>query len=142
MAKPPSLRSISRESIGDIPDWAERLLKPLNVFMGEVADGLWRGLSVSENLAQEWVDVTIQEGAALPGPLALRGLRGREPRGISIERVRLLSGSTPSGGLALDWEPTSLVDANGQRVPAMVIRGLYGLYTGSRVALTLLVKAE
>lgn len=93
-------------------------------------------LTVSENLAQCWLPVTVVVGQEYPLQ-ALPKLNGRVPYGVSVERVQVISGTGVTGATWVHWEPTSL-----NSKPALRLLGVYGLAAGTKATLTLLVKAE
>jgi len=105
------------------------------LWIEEVARALASNLTVKENLAQCWMALTVVQGTT-PGIQPLPLLRGRTAYGLSVERVELVSGSL-TGPVWLHWEPTYL---NGK--PALKTLAVYGLATGAKANLTLLVKAE
>lgn len=140
MAAPPSLRQISREALGDVPAYVDRLLEPLNRVLGELADALSGNITV-ENLAAARVDVTVSEGSTPPAIL-LPKLRGRAPWGVTVERVQVLSGgAAPTAAVGVLWAPTSIQQGQVAQ-PGLQITAVYGLATGTRATLTLLVKGE
>jgi hypothetical protein len=142
MARPPSIRQISRELlVGSLPEWLDGLLKPLNTFMGQVQDALSRNLTVTENLAMAWLDVTVTEGVA-PNSQAVSGLGTRTVKGISVERVQVLDGgAAPTAAVAVLWAPTTVLKGSAG-VPGVQITEVVGLASGTRATLTLLLKAE
>jgi hypothetical protein len=105
------------------------------LWIEEVARALASNLTVKENLAQCWLSLTVVQGTT-PGIQPLPLLRGRPAYGLSVERVELVLG-TLTGPVWLHWEPTFL---NGK--PALKVLNVYGLATGAKASLTLLVKAE
>lgn len=120
MAKPLE-RSPSQERWGL---WIEEASRALNA-----------NLTVSENLAQCWLVLTVVEGQ----PFAIQpltALRGRAAFGLSVERVQVISGGLVEP-VWVNWEP-ALLDGK----PALKILSVFGLQPGSKVKLTLLVKAE
>lgn len=137
MATPPSIRQITREALGDVPGWVDRLLQPLNLFLQQVVDGLSQQLTPSQNFAQCWLTLSVTEGVT-PPPQALPALRGKPPKGVSVEGVANVSGE---GGLTgapfVDW---TVVAVEGK--PGLQVRSVYGLAAGAQATLTLLVKAE
>lgn len=105
------------------------------LWIEEVARALASSLTVKENLAQCWLVLTVVEGQPYPiQPLPL--LRGRLAYGLSVERVQVISGSLVEP-VWVNWEPAFL---DGK--PALKILSVFGLAPGSKVKLTLLVKAE
>lgn len=141
MAQPPSIRQVSRELLGDVPAWVGKLLSPLNAFLSQVQDGLSANLTVKENLAQEWLLVTVTEGEA-PSPQAVKKLGTRQAYGLSVERVQVLDGGTaPTGAVGVEWTPATVL-VEGVGVPGVKITAVRGLASGTRATLTLLVKAE
>jgi hypothetical protein len=140
MATPPSIRQITRETLGDVPAWLDKVLLPLNTFMQQVTDALSGNLS-GQNFTQGWVRIAVAEGQALPAPFIVPGLKGRAPAGVTMEGFTVQSGSvttTPS----VAWEVSSALSAAGASVPAVRLTSVYGLDSAARVTLTLLVKAE
>lgn len=135
MAAPPSIRQITKEALGDAPAWADRLLQPLNAFLQQVTDALSQGLTPGQNFAQAWSTVTVTEGQA-SSPQALPGLKGKPPKGVSVEAVSLESGSI-TGAVGIQWTVTAV-----EGRPGLQVRAVYGLSSGARATLTLLVKAE
>lgn len=140
MSAPPSIRQITREALGDAPEWVDALLKPLNTVLGQLGDLLGHNVTVSENLAQAWVDVTVT-GDAEVAPIAVN-LRGRPARGVDVQRVAALGtgstpGTAPESSVGIIWAPTT-VDGK----PGISISQVFGLASGARYTLTLLVKAE
>lgn len=141
MAPPPSIRQLTRESLGDaVPGWFDIILGPLNVFFRQVVEAFTNGLTVSQNLAMAWVDVTVSEGEAVP-PLLAPGLKGKAPRGVTVEGHTILSG-TITAAPSITWARASVNDARGVSVPGVQISSVYGLGSGARVTLTLLIKAD
>lgn len=120
MARPPE-RSPAPERVGL---WIEDVSRSLNA-----------NLTVSENLAQCWVVLTVVEGQGYPIQ-PLPALKGKAAYGLSVERVQIISGGIVEPVWA-HWEPTLL---NGK--PALKLLSVFGLAPGSKVTLTLLVKAE
>jgi hypothetical protein len=120
MARPPE-KSPPPERM---PRWVE-----------DVSQALSSGLTVAENLSQCWVSLAVVEGQAV-GIQPLPLLRGRVPFGLSVERVQLSTGSL-TGPVWVHWEPATVRNA-----PALKVLTVYGLATGARATLTLLVKAE
>jgi hypothetical protein len=140
MSAPPSVRQIAREALKDAPGWLDGLLQPLNTFLRQAVDLLSGNLTVSENLAQAWLEVTVSDGVATPP--VIPALKGRVPKGVTVEKVATLGtggtpGVAPSGPVTVLWEPTTL---NGR--PAIRITNVTGMATGGRYNITLLVKAE
>lgn len=135
MATPPSIRQISRESLGDVPEWAERMLQPLNSFLQQTVDALTQGLTPAQNMAQAWISMPVTEGTT-PQAQALPALKGKPPKGVSVEAVSFASGSL-TGAPWVDWTITAV-----EGKPGLQVRGVYGLSTGAQATLTLLVKAE
>jgi hypothetical protein len=107
----------------------------VGLWIEEVSVALGSGLTVLENLAQCWFVLTVTEGQSV-GTQPIPGLRGRKPYGLSVERVQLVSGSL-TGPVWVHWEPAMLRNA-----PALKVVSVYGLASGTRATLTLLVKAE
>lgn len=105
------------------------------LWIEETSRALASSLTVKENLAQCWLSLTVVHGT-LPAIQPIPGLHARPAYGLSVERVVLVSGSL-TGPVWLHWEPTFL---NGK--PAMKTLAVYGLATGAKANLTLLVKAE
>lgn len=105
------------------------------LWIEEVARALTSNLTVKENLAQCWLPLTVVEGT-LPPIQPLTALRGRAAYGLSVERVQVVSGSL-TGPVWVHWEPAFL---NGK--PALKTLAVYGLASGTKATLTLLVKAE
>lgn len=106
------------------------------LWIEEVAGMLNASLTVKENLAQCWLNLTVTAGTA-PGIQPLPGLRGRAAYGVSVERVQVLSGDGVTGTVWVHWEPVLL---NGRQ--CLKVLNVYGLASGTRATLTLLVKAE
>lgn len=50
MAKLPTIKQVTREDLRDAPDWIEKLLTPLNQFMGSVYQALNGDLSIGANV--------------------------------------------------------------------------------------------
>jgi hypothetical protein len=138
MATPPTIRQITREAIGDVPDWFDRVLQPLNQFLQQVGDAVAGGLTVGQNLCQQWLTLTITEGVEIQ-PQALPKLRGRAPFGVTVERVQVVSGSVggEGGAVGILWTAAT-VDGK----PGLSITSVSGLGMGAVITLTLLVKAE
>jgi hypothetical protein len=141
MAVAPGIRAILRKALPGAPDWVDGLLSPLNTFIQRVTDALSGNLTPSENLAMCWLDLTVEGGASsqesVPiGVQALPLLSGKTPYGITVERCVVQSGT-------LDWFPSlhwETVRLNG--TPALKVLNVYGLNTGAKVVLTLLIKAK
>jgi hypothetical protein len=139
MAPPPSVRQISRDTLGDVPSWVDRFLRPLNQFMTQTADAL-NGAITSQNLAEAWVDLTVKEGTS-PQPFIAQ-LRGRPVRGLYVTKVSALGaggtpGVAPTGPVFILWEPATV---DGQ--PGVSISQVFGLSPGGTYNITLLIKAE
>lgn len=139
MAPPLSVRQISRDTLGDVPGWVDRFLRPLNQFMTQVADAMNNNLT-SQNIAEAWIDLTVVEGVA-PQPF-VAPLRGRAVRGLAVTKVSALGtggtpGAAPTGPVFPLWESTTV---NGQ--PGVRISQVFGLASGGTYILTLLLKAE
>ena len=135
MATPPSIRQITREALGDAPAWVDKLLQPLNAFLQQTVDALSQGLTPSQNFAQCWVTVKLTDGV-MPPPQALPALKGKVPKGVSVEAATFTFG-TPEGVPLVDWGVTA-VDGK----PGLLIRRVTGIQENAQVTLTLLVKAE
>lgn len=139
MAPPPSIRQISRESLGaGVPAWVDTLLQPLNLFLRQVSDALSNNLD-GQNLAEAYVDLPVTEGQAVK-PFQAQ-LRGRVPKAVLVARtVPASSGGTPgtppTGAVAVEWAPTTV-----EGKPGVSISMVSGLATGARYTLTLLLKA-
>lgn len=135
MATPPTVRQLTREALGEVPEWFDRVLQPLNQFLQQVGDGLAGGLTPGQNLSQQWLAITVTEGVAIQ-PQALPRLKGRPPFGVSVERAQVVSGSL-TGPVFVEWSPATV-----EGKPGLSISNVYGLNMGAVVTLTLLVKAE
>lgn len=140
MATPPTIRGLTREALGSIPEWFDRVLQPLNQFLQQSGDALEGNLTPGRNLAQQWLQVTavgINSTSAEPiQPQALPRLKGKAPFGVSVERVQVVEGAInwfPS----VDWEPATV-----EGKPGLKIKTVYGLDPGAVATLTILVKAE
>lgn len=60
MAQPPRVRGIQQESLPGAPDWSQPLLQQLNEFMAQSGSALEKQITVGENLAAFYKDVTAQ----------------------------------------------------------------------------------
>lgn len=148
MATPPSIRQITRESLGEVPSWFERVLTPLNAFLQQVTDSQSNNLTPAQNFAMRWVDLPVVEGTNVYAPL-VANLGGRPVKGISVEQVQYPSslGVAPpapstAAGVAIAWQRVSVPTEGGGTSPGFQVVGVSGLPTGARAVLTLLVKAE
>lgn len=135
MATPPTIRQITREALGEAPGWVDRLLQPLNTFLQQVVDAMSQNLTPGQNMAQAWVSLSFTEGTT-PPPQQLLGLKGRPPKGVSVEGISLASGTITCAPF-VDWTVTA-VDGK----PGLQVRTVYGVSAGAQGILTLLVKAE
>jgi len=140
MSPPPSVRQISRDTLGEVPGWMDRFLGPFNRAFGQIADLFSGNITEGENCASQWLTLPVAEGTA-PGVVAI-DLRGRIAKGVFPARVEVLGtgstpGSSPTGPVAVEWTPTTK-----EGKPAINVTRVWGLASGSRAALTLLVKAE
>lgn len=138
MATPPSIRQISRESLGDAPAWMDKLLQPLNTFLRQVSDAMANNLD-GQNLAEAYLDIQVTEGQAVRSFVA--PLRGRVPQAVLVVKTSPLGtggtpGVAPTGPVFVDWAPTT-VDSK----PGVVINQVFGLSTGAKYTITLLFKA-
>lgn len=124
--------------------WVLSMAKPLDrnptqerwpLWIEEAARALQSNLTVSENLAQCWVEVEVTEGAAIRDiPLPL--LRGRPAHGVTVEKATVATGSL-SGAPGVEWEQVLVKGAHGLRITQA-----HGLAPGTTATLRLLVKAE
>lgn len=141
MSPPPRIRQITREMLGaDVPAWLDTLLTPLNKVLTQVGDLFSNNLTVSENLAMRWVEVQVVEGST-PAPTAVE-LAGRVPKGVSVERVAVqatgsTAGTPPTGPVTVEWLPVTVAGK-----PGIQLTRVWGLATGSKATLALLVKAD
>lgn len=135
MAPLPRVREILQAVVGTAPSSVKAIVTDLNTFMRDVVRALDSGLTVSENLAQCWVDVRYAEGST-PPLVPLPSLKAREPHGVTVEAIEVLSGAL-SGPVWVDWEK-----AGARGGSALRLRAVYGLGAGATVNLRLLVKAE
>lgn len=138
MATPPSIRGISRETLGDVPAWMDKLLQPLNLFLRQVSDALSNNLD-GQNLAESYMDLQVTEAVAVTPFIA--PLRGRVPKAVLVVKASPLGtggtpGTPPSGPVYVDWAPTT-VDGK----PGVSVSQVFGLATGAKYTLTLLLKA-
>lgn len=157
MSAPPPRLNLTAEDLPGAPAWIEPLLGKLNAFSGPVGDALSRGITFRENFAgqvltvtinvpDEWVPVTLANGWSLFGAAqfgknaAVRYTSSRgdvEARGL-IKRAA----GTPAVGstvfaLGAPWKPASdgdrrmVVEAAGapgalEVVPAGTVNYLFG----------------
>lgn len=135
MARLPQVRNISKATLGELASPLERFLREINQFVGDVVEALSSNLTVTENLAQCWVDLTIVYGRPIP-VLALPALKGRLPYGVSVEGAVVTEGSL-FGAPGLEWEAATLNGA-----PALRVVQAHGLNVGTTVRFRLLVKAQ
>lgn len=139
MATPPSVRQITREALGgDAPAWVDKLLQPLNLFLRQVGDALANNLD-GQNLAEAYMDLQVTEGVGVSPFIA--PLRGRVPKAVLVVRTSALGtggtpGTPPAGPVYVDWAPTT-VDAK----PGIAVSQVFGLASGARYTITLLLKA-
>lgn len=105
------------------------------LWIDEASQALSSNLTVSENLAQCWVEVEVRHGADIRD-IPLPRLLGRTPYGVSVERAEVTVGSL-SGAPGVEWENVLVKGAPGLR-----IKRAHGLTAGTTVRLRLLVKAE
>ena len=139
MAPPPSERQISRETLGEVPGWVDRLLVPLNRFMTQMADAMSANLD-SRNVAEAFVDMVVTEGVALPPFVA--PLRGRKVRSVQVAKVSALGtggtpGAAPTGPVFALWD-----NATVDNQPGVSISTVLGLATGARYTITFHLRAE
>lgn len=64
MASLPSIRRIMREDFPEAPQWLERLIFPLNLFLDSVYTALNRNLTFGENVRAQIKSIQITAGAA------------------------------------------------------------------------------
>lgn len=138
MATPPSIRQITRESLGDVPAWVDRILGPLNQFLRQVGDALANNLD-GQNLAEAYMDLQVTEGQSVGAFVA--PLRGRVPKAVVVVKTTALGlggtpGTPPTGPVYVDWAPTTV-----EGKPGISVNQVFGLATGARYTLTLLLKA-
>lgn len=141
MSAPPSIRQITREAVSGAPDWVDKLLTPLNTALTQIQDLFTHNITIGENLAAAWVDITFTAGQTIP-PLAV-DLRGRPPRGVTVQRTAALGtgstpGTPPGSSVGVEWAPTTVGGKPGIQITT--VHG--GLTNGERYTLTLLVQAD
>ena len=138
MAPPPSTRQITRDTLGDVPAWMDRLLVPLNQFLRQVSDALTNNLD-SQNLAEAFMELQVTEAVAVTPFVA--PLRGRVPKAVLVVKTSPLGtggtpGTPPDGPVYVDWAPTTV-----EGKPGISISQVFGLATGAKYTITLLLKA-
>ena len=73
-----TIRRILKEDLqkaGDIPDWVDQLLTPLNQFIDVITIGLRNGVTLSENMSGKLVTIKLDHGVesqVSPDPLKTR----------------------------------------------------------------------
>ena len=73
-----TIRRILKEDLqkaGDIPDWVDQLLTPLNQFIDVITIGLRNGVTLSENISGKLVTIRLDHGVEAqvsPDPLKTR----------------------------------------------------------------------
>lgn len=60
----PPIKRISREDLKDAPEWTNRLLYPLNLFLDSIYGALNKGLTFSENIVSQSQDFSLIAGAS------------------------------------------------------------------------------
>jgi hypothetical protein len=83
----PEARTLSREDYPDQAGWVDRLLRPLNSFMAQVATSFRKALVEGENY---WLDSFSFDTAALVSstfPL-VRSIRGVRPRSCLLAYIK------------------------------------------------------
>lgn len=63
MASLPKIRRIMREDFRDAPEWLDRLLYPINLFLDSVYTALNRNLTFGENVRAQVKTIQITAGA-------------------------------------------------------------------------------
>lgn len=139
MSPPPSVRQISRDTLGEVPQWVDRLLPQLNRFMTQVVDLFSSNLD-SQNLAAAFVDIQVTEGTA-PQPF-VAPLNGRKVRGVHVAKVAAIGtggtpGAAPTASVFVLWD-VATVDGK----PGVAISNVFGLATGGKYLLTLKLEAQ
>jgi len=132
MAKIPRLRELPQSIAGKA---MEPLILKLNEYIRDVNGALDSHITVTENLAQCWVDVRVTEGT-MPNPISLSALRGRSPHGVTVEHVEVVSGNLVEP-VWVTWE-----EVRNKGASLLKLTSVFGLNTGTVINLRLLVKAE
>lgn len=60
----PTIKRITREDLLDAPEWVDRLLYPLNLFLNTLYSGLNHGLTFKENIQSQTQSFQLIAGAA------------------------------------------------------------------------------
>lgn len=121
MAGLPPIKQITKEDFKDAPQWIDRLLYPLNLFLNSIYGSLNKSLTFEENFFCQRKTFQVVAGAAATNntasfPLTMRRL----PQGMFVVNAALVSGNYAAIGAAVYAEFT----CDGSTVSITSISGL------------------
>lgn len=129
MAKLPRTKKLIQEDFPSERSWIGKLLQPLNQFLESTNLALDKGLTITDNLDQQTVQVTVTGNEEVSFPIKTRS----KPLGVVVSRVELIEGSdAPTAAVQpVSWE----VDSTNNIVTIDSWHG--GLNASSRYRITL-----
>lgn len=134
MAKLPSIRRLLKEDFQDAPNWLDRLLNTLNLFMENVYLALNRNLTFPENVRSQKKTFKITAGASAAANTYEFALENTwRPEGVILMKAAQISGSyvPVTSAVFMSWR---IGDANN-----LVIDAVTGLTNGVTYEFTVLV---
>jgi len=106
MAKLPAVKRISRDDVREAPEWIERLLYPLNLFMETIYYALNKNVTFEENILAQRHSFSIKAGAtAAANQYVFAVTMARSPKMLLLGKCEEQAAVfTPIGGpVWIDW---------------------------------------
>lgn len=130
MSKLPQISRLMREDFREAPNWIDKLIVTLNIFMSAIYYALDGQLTFTDNVRSVLKTFTLTAASTASGNTIKLPLPNWKPTGVMIIQVLDNSGDTLLAAPGVSW-------AIGQNV--INIQAIHGLTAGHKYTVTLLI---
>ena len=133
MAILPPINRLSKEDLGSAPDWIDRIIYPLNLFLNSVYNALNKNINFQDNIDSQIEKFSIRAGAAATNNTYKFTLRMKARPNILIvgNIAKRQSNYAPIGqSVFIEWTTDGVM---------VFINSITGLTAGSQYDITVLL---